>query len=82
MRKQDKTLTNCCSLLLFDFYISLHGIFKSHLNGGPSVSKMYQKDKVFTLTAVIVSNSICLSEFATVTKGGRGLPIGQLCCFR
>ncbi len=28
--------------------------FKSHLNGGPSVSKIDQKDKVFTLTDVIV----------------------------
>ncbi len=41
---------------------------------GPSVSKIYQKtyrDKVFTLTAVIVrvSNYVCLSYFATVTNG-------------
>ncbi len=49
----------------------------------PSVSKIVQKLRGTRFSRCsshwkTVSNSVCLSEGATVTKGGRGLPIGKL----
>ncbi len=46
------------------------------------MSKIVQKDRGTRFShcsshCKTVSNSVCLSEGATVTKGGRGLPIGQ-----
>ncbi len=52
----------------------------------PSVSKIVQKHYGTRFShccshCKTVSNSVCLSEGATITKGGRGLPIGQFNCF-
>ncbi len=51
----------------------------------PSVSKIVQKHYGTRFShccshCKTVSNSVCLSEGATITKGGRGLPRGQFNC--
>ncbi len=72
--------------------VTHHSYFKYFINPSteylipiwwPSVSKIVQKHCGTRIShcsfhCKTVSNYFCLSEGATVTKGGRGLPIGQL----